>query len=136
MAGLKTLIPIAAVLVLGAPAYSAEEKAAPPQSDLQVKSLRELSEDNKTARWKNLMVGQLEDMEIVAAGGDKVGEVEEVLADGDGNIVAVSAEVGGFLGIADKEVVVSLDQFELRENRLVTSLTKEQLEALPGWDDD
>lgn len=120
-----------------APAIQApgSQNVSPRQGELQMKELRKLDDDNQTARWNNLTVDQLEDMNIVNVDGDRIGEVEEVLADLDGNVVAITAEVGGFLGIGDKEVIVSLDEFELRDDELVTSLTKEQLEALPRWED-
>ncbi len=154
----KAGVLVAAALMIGPPTYVAAQTAeapstqapgtqapdtqapgtqnvSPKQGDLKLNELRELEEDNQTARWNNMTVDQLEDMDIVNADGDEIGEVEEVLADVDGNIVAITAEVGGFLGIGDKEVVVSLDEFELRDDELVTSLTKEQLEALPLWKD-
>lgn len=136
MTEFKIVAPVAAALILGAPAYAAAQSAPPQQSDLQMKSLVELDDDNETARWNGLSVDQLEDMDIVDANGDTIGDVEEVLADAAGNIVAVSAEVGGFLGIGDKEVVVAIDRLTMQGDRLMTSLTKEQLEALPRWDDD
>ncbi|HEX8376038.1 MAG TPA: PRC-barrel domain-containing protein, partial [Geminicoccaceae bacterium] len=80
--------------------------------------------------------GRLEDMEVVGADGKELGTVEEVLADPAGQVVAVTVEAGGFLGVGAKEVVVQLDQLRLAEDRLTTSLTKEQLAALPAWADD
>ncbi len=86
--------------------------------------------------WNGLTVDQIEDMDIVNAEGDTIGDIEEVLADAEGRIVAVTAEVGGFLGLGDKEVVVSLDHLELQGDRFMTALTADQLEASPRWDDD
>lgn len=136
MAGFKVLVPVAAALMIGMPHYVMAQNAGTQTGGFQVKSLQELDEDNQTARWNNLTVDQLEDMDIVDANGDEVGDVEEILADGEGNIVAITAEVGGFLGIGEKEVIVSVDQLEVRDDKLTTSLSKEQMEALPRWDDD
>ena len=69
-------------------------------------------------------------------GGEEIGEVEEVLADGSGQPVAVAAEVGGFLGVGERSVTIALDQLRLDGEHLVSGLTKEQLEALPEWEDD
>lgn len=78
---------------------------------------------------------ELGDMNVVTPNGDKIGEVEEVLMDASGKVVAVAVEVGGFLGIGDDDVIIPLDQLRLENEQLVTTLTKEQIEALPKWDD-
>lgn len=78
---------------------------------------------------------KLDDMNIVTPTGDKIGEVEGVLIDASGEVAAVAVEVGGFLGIGDEDVISQLDQLRLENNQLVTTLTKEQIEALPKWDD-
>ena len=83
----------------------------------------------------NITVDELEDLDIYTANGDEVGEVETVLADGTGQIAAIVGEVGGFLGIGDRRAVIGLDQVGIIDGRLVTSLTEEQLEQLPTWDD-
>ena len=82
------------------------------------------------AGWLNL-----EDMNVIAANGEKVGEVEDVLIDTAGQVIAVSVEVGGFLGIGSDDVIIRIDQLRLQDNQLVTNLTKEQIEALPKWSD-
>jgi PRC-barrel domain len=83
----------------------------------------------------NLSVDQLEDMDIHGAGGERIGEVDEVLMTQEGKITAVSVEVGGFLGIGDKEVVMELAQLRREGDALMTEMTKEQVKALPSWDD-
>ncbi len=78
---------------------------------------------------------ELDDMNVVTPNGDKIGDVEEVLMDMSGNVVAVTVEAGGFLGVGDDEVIIALDQLRLENEQLVTTMTKEQIEALPKWDD-
>ena len=136
-------LPMAALLLLAtaaAPVTAQTTRAAPVATGaadgLAVKALRELDDDNATVMWNGLTVDQIEDMDIVNAEGDTIGDIEEVLADAEGRIVAVTAEVGGFLGLGDKEVVVSLDHLELQGDRFITALTADQLEASPRWDDD
>ena len=136
-------LPMAALLLLATAAahVTAQTTRAAPVATgaadgLAVKALRELYDDNATVMWNGLTVDQIEDMDIVNAEGDTIGDIEEVLADAEGRIVAVTAEVGGFLGLGDKEVVVSLDHLELQGDRFMTALTADQLEASPRWDDD
>jgi sporulation protein YlmC with PRC-barrel domain len=76
------------------------------------------------------------DMRVVGADGEGIGEVEDVLIDSTGRVVAVSVEAGGFLGMGDRDVIMQLDSLELRGDEFATTLTREEVEALPDWDDD
>lgn len=62
----------------------------------------------------------------------KIGEVEDLVLDGSGAIVGALAEVGGFLGIGEKEVVLNPDEiaFFMTPDRIavVSALSKEALE--------
>ena len=49
--------------------------------------------------------------------------------------VAVAAEVGGFLGMGEKDVVIGLDQLSQDGDHLKINMTKEQIGALPDFDD-
>ena len=64
---------------------------------------------------------------------DKIGEVEDLVLDPAGNIVGAIAEVGGFLGIGEKEVVLLPDEiaFVVTPDRIavVSGLSKEALES-------
>ncbi len=69
-----------------------------------------------------------------------IGEIEDLVLGKDGQMIGVVAEVGGFLDIADKHVMISLEDVSLvpaddEEYALVTNKTEEELEALPGVDE-
>ena len=100
---------------------------------LQPSDLREY-EDFVVPRL-GVAIDRLEDMDIVGPNGEEIGEVEEILVDGQGRVVAVAAEIGGFLGIGEREVVIGIDQFTVQGDRdaLAIAMTREQLEALPQW---
>lgn len=132
MTGRRFLAPAAAALLIAA----APGLAPAQDSTLMVRTLVELDDDNETAQWNGLSVDELEDMDIYTTDGEEIGEIEEVLANQDGEIVAFTAEVGGWLDIGDKEVIVDASRLEVGEDGLVTALTEEQMEALPSWDDD
>lgn len=83
----------------------------------------------------HVSVDDLEEMEIYSAGNEEVGDVKDVLVDGSGQPVAVSADVGGFLGMGERHVVIGLDQLTKVDDRLTVSMTKEEIEALPEFDD-
>ncbi|KIN75205.1 PRC-barrel domain protein [Sulfitobacter noctilucae] len=77
----------------------------------------------------------LDDMEVHDAAGEKIGEVEDVLIDGDGMPVAYVVEIGGLLGIGSDEAIVPIDAFEFAGGAYVSKMTQDQLENLPRWDD-
>ena len=58
----------------------------------------------------NVTIDQLEEMEIYGPNGEEIGDVDDVLVDASAQPVAVSADVGGFLGMGEKGVVIGLDQ--------------------------
>ena len=83
----------------------------------------------------NVTIDDLEEMEIYGPNGEEVGEVEAVLVDASAQPVAIAAEVGGFLGMGEKEVVIGLDQLAQDGDHLKINMTKDQIGALPDFDD-
>ncbi|MGQ7845219.1 PRC-barrel domain-containing protein [Granulosicoccus sp. 3-233] len=83
----------------------------------------------------NLTVDELDGMDLYDSTGEKVGEVDDVLIGEDGTSMAASLDIGGFLGIGEKDVVVPLESLTVSEEGLVTSMDREGLESLPEFDD-
>jgi hypothetical protein len=100
-----------------------------------IPSLVEVENEAMMVERFNLSVDQLEDMDIHGPGGERIGEIDDVLMTPEGEIAAVSVEVGGFLGIGDKEVVMELNQLRREGDAIMTDLTKEQIKALQSRDD-
>ena len=84
----------------------------------------------------NVTVDQLEAMEIYGANGEEIGEVDDVLVDASAKPVAVSADVGGFLGVGEKGVVIGLGQVTADGDHLKLTMTKDQIQTLPAHEDD
>jgi sporulation protein YlmC with PRC-barrel domain len=68
----------------------------------------------------------------------KLGEIMDVLVDRDGKTVALIVGVGGFLGIAEKDVAVPFNavQFKTKDNNKwypVVNATKDALKSAPGF---
>lgn len=101
--------------------------------------LHEVDDDDTTLTYRGLTADELDDMDVVNGAGEKIGEIDEVLADASNQIVAVVVELdAGLLDLDDREVVMGLDQLELEQGDaadFVTSLSMEELEALPIWED-
>ena len=77
---------------------------------------------------------------VYGSNDESVGEVGDVVLSQDGTVDAILIDVGGFLGIGEKEVALGLDnlQFMADENGklyLYTNLSKETLEAQPAYDE-
>jgi len=80
--------------------------------------------------------------DAVDAGWNNIGEIEDVILNREGEMVGIVAEVGGFLDIADKHVMLSADDFRIvpmgnDDYAAVTRWNEEQLEELQdvdqGW---
>ncbi|CAN0581830.1 unnamed protein product [Ectocarpus sp. 12 AP-2014] len=69
-----------------------------------------------------------------------VGEVDNLVVTPQGEIIAAILGVGGYLGIGEKDVVVSYDTLMMTRNieddslRIYAGVTKEQLKDLPDFD--
>ncbi len=84
-----------------------------------------------------LDVGALQEIEGIAvrnADGEQIGEIEEVLVDGSGRIVAVTVEIGGFLGMGDEELILTLDDLAWRGDGYDLDLTSDEMQSLPRFD--
>ncbi|MGD9507364.1 MAG: PRC-barrel domain-containing protein [Geminicoccaceae bacterium] len=97
--------------------------------------LHEAEDESVMVSSLGVTIDQLEDMDIYGPNGEEIGEVDEVLVDASAQPVAVSADVGGFLGLGEKDVVIGLDQVAKDGDKLKISMTKEQIEALPAFED-
>jgi hypothetical protein len=85
-----------------------------------------------------MTVAQLKQRNVVGPAGEPIGGIEAVLADDTGKVVAVVVEVGGFLGIGEKDVLVRLNQLRPDprhlDSQLITTMSRAEMEALPEWD--
>lgn len=69
-----------------------------------------------------------------------IGEIEDVILNRDGQMIGIVAEVGGFLDIGDKHVMLPVEDVRLvaiddGEYAYVTRYSEEQLEALENVDE-
>ena len=76
---------------------------------------------------------------VYGANDENVGEIGDVVLTQDGKVDAVIIDVGGFLGIGEKEVAVGMDKLSFMTDAdgkkyLYTSFTEEQLNAAPAYD--
>ena len=75
---------------------------------------------------------------IYDLGDNKIGEIMDVLFDGDGKIAAFIVGVGGFLGVGEKDVAVPFNSVHATTKNnnkwyLVMNSTKDALKSAPGY---
>ncbi|TIN42368.1 PRC-barrel domain-containing protein [Mesorhizobium sp.] len=76
---------------------------------------------------------------VYGANDVNVGEIGDVVLTGDKKVDAVIIDVGGFLGVGEKEVAIGMDNLKFMTDKdgnryLYTNFTKEQLEAQAPYD--
>ena len=81
-----------------------------------------------------MLVDELKDADVVGGDDKNLGEVEDILIGSDHRIRALVVEVGGFLGLGQKEVAVDFDRFEQSRSedgklRLKLQATADELKA-------
>jgi hypothetical protein len=73
----------------------------------------------------------------VSNGEDTIGEVSDLVVTEDGQVEAIVVGVGGFLGIAQKNVALDWDSIKLTEQDgsriILIAATREQLEGMPEY---
>lgn len=77
---------------------------------------------------------------------EDVGNIADVVMTSDGDVRGVLIDVGGFLGIGARTVMVNFEDLnfladdttpeDLSDFVVVTAMSRDQLEALPEWDED
>ena len=76
---------------------------------------------------------------VYGANNENVGEIGDVVLSTDGKVDSIIIDVGGFLGIGEKEVAVGMDNLVFMTDKdgnryLYTKFTKEQLDAAAAYD--
>jgi sporulation protein YlmC with PRC-barrel domain len=99
--------------------------------------LHEIDDDKAQVQSLNVSAKDLADMDIHASDGKKIGEVNKLLGDSSNQVKAVTIDVGGFLGIGGREVVIPIDKLQKGQDakKLQTSMTKAEIEQLAEWKD-
>jgi predicted outer membrane protein/sporulation protein YlmC with PRC-barrel domain len=79
--------------------------------------------------------------EVFSPEEESIGEVSDLVLQEDGETRAALIDVGGFLGVGEKEVAIPFNEIEISqpaedggEPRLTIAMTKEELEALPAFE--
>ncbi|WP_192182293.1 PRC-barrel domain-containing protein [Mesorhizobium amorphae] len=125
-----------------APEVTAEAPAAPAPDVKATDPTQTAAIDKSTLT--EMPVGEIrgDDLKgttVYGANDVKVGEIGDVVLAPDSKTDAVIVDVGGFLGVGEKEVAVGMDNLKFMTDKdgkkyLYTTFTKEQLEAQAAYD--
>ena len=80
-----------------------------------------------TALQKSQVVGKT----LYDRNNKKVGQIESAQEGSTGNILSAELDVGGFLGLGTRRVAIPANQIQLEGDRLITSMTDDQIRNLP-----
>ena len=77
---------------------------------------------------------------VYGSNDEDIGEVHELLLDDSGQIQQAVLDIGGFLGLGEHQIAVTMDELKILRNqeggqlRVYVNATKEELEAQPEYD--
>ncbi len=111
---------------------TSDQKAEMP-AEIVITDLSEAQDGKKLVKPWNVPVDSVEQMDVYDGAGKKIGQVDAVLQDKNGDVKGVAVGYGGFLGFGEKGAVVTLDQLKLKDGTLITEVNEDQLSKLPPW---
>ncbi len=91
--------------------------------------------DNVMVEAFGANVDTVDDWDVFAADGTRIGEVEEVLGTDAQTPTALAIDFEGNGGYADRDVVIQLEMFSLDGNRLTLNADAAAVQAMPVWND-
>jgi hypothetical protein len=81
----------------------------------------------------DLSVEKIHRMDVMTSNGEQIGDIEHVLTDPSGRVVAMTVSTGGVLGLGAREHIVPLNELTLQGNRFVTRMSRAQIESQPVY---
>lgn len=121
-----------------------ERRTTEPRADstssgdsVSYKSYSESKKDKATVTIVgDLNADKLLGADVTNASGDDIGEVQDLAIGSDNKVSKAIIEVGGFLGIGSKFVLVDINELKPSgdEDHFVTSFTKDQLKMAPEYE--
>ena len=105
--------------VFGAPAYAQNPQTAPPAAPAATTS----ASHEKMALKGNWRASKLMGLDVYNEANEKLGDINELILDKNGKVAAVVIGVGGFLGMGEHDIAVSIDKLKFMEEPVRTSST-------------
>jgi sporulation protein YlmC with PRC-barrel domain len=102
---------------------------------------REGYQNAEMAEVEKLTAEEINGSYVYGSNDETVGEIDNLMVGDDGKLTEAVINVGGFLGIGEKPVLVSFDDIQVLKSedgsdyRFYINSTKEQLEQMPEYQD-
>src|ERR1700752_472792 len=120
---MKTPFLAAALLsaaIVSSSAYAQTDRPAPATGPTANTST---SSDQKMMLKGKWRASKLMGLDVYNEANEKLGDVNELILDKDGKVSAVVIGVGGFLGMGEHDIAVSMDKLKFMEEPIRTSST-------------
>jgi hypothetical protein len=120
---------LAAALVsaaaFSAPAYAQTAQTAQPDRAAPAATTTQTTthSQEKMALKGNWRASKLMGLDVYNEGNEKLGDINELILDKTGKVAAVVIGVGGFLGMGEHDIAVSMDKLKFVEEPMRTSST-------------
>lgn len=113
------------------PADSGVDEGAAAPAD------RDMVNEESRRSAESLVASDVLGMSVIAASGDEVGEIDELLISKQDGILYAVVGVGGFFGIGDKDVLIETERFQIDSEQRVArlSMTEQELESMPALEE-
>jgi hypothetical protein len=135
------LVASALVALLAAPALAQDTPAVPAGGQQAVPAAGATSGSGFVARQEDdeMLTSSLIGTSVVSAANESMGDINDLLLASDGRLKAAVVGVGGFIGIAERDVAVPWGALAVSRNEdgdllLRLDVTREQLEAAPEFE--
>jgi sporulation protein YlmC with PRC-barrel domain len=106
--------------IIGGPAYAQNTQPADRTAPTATASQAAGSKMMLKGNWR---ASKLMGLDVYNEANEKLGDVNELILDKDGKINAVVIGVGGFLGMGEHDIAVSMDKLKFVETPVRTSST-------------
>jgi len=95
-------------------------------------------EDYVSLEYDQLVADDLDGAEVYDTANQNIGEVDQLFLTDDGELHGVILEVGGFLGLAEKPVLVSMSSLSIQQSdngdlAVYVDASRETLEAVKAY---
>jgi sporulation protein YlmC with PRC-barrel domain len=120
---MKTKILAAALLsaaVIGGGAYAQTSPSTAPAAPAATEDKSAAQKMNLKGSWR---ASKLMGLDVYNDANEKLGDINELVVDKDGKINAVVIGVGGFLGMGEHDIAISIDKLKFVETPVRTSST-------------
>ena len=112
----------------------AAQKSEPMAPGAQ-QSSRQFVTQQATDQW---LASKFKGMDVIGSNNEKIGDVNDILFDRNGRIMAYVIGVGGFLGIGSKDVALAPAAFQVEtadrdEVKLKLAMTRDELKNAPEF---